>query len=137
MNILHSESTKEYLHVKKTDGFSFIETLISIVILSIVIAGVMSMTILSIRTNFNQINHTKAVKLAEEGVEKKLREEFDTLTGETSAFDSIPGFPTFSREIVVSAIDGDNIQISVEVTWIARARSNLNPITLSVRRTRQ
>lgn len=136
MNILHFRSKKQYQNIKDTDGFSFIETLLSVVILAITIAGVLSMTSVSIHTNFNQINHTKAVKLAEEGVERKLREDFDTLAGESSPMDSLSGFPTFSREITVDTIDNDNKLITVSVTWRARSRSNIDPITLSVRRTR-
>lgn len=117
-------------------GFTFIETLVSVTILLFVIAGVLTMTTVSIKTNFNQINHTRAVKLAEEAVERKLREDFDTLTGETSDFGQIDNFPTYSRTVTVNTIDVDNKTITVSVTWRERSRSGIDPITLSVRRTR-
>ena len=58
---------------------TFIETLIAMTILMYVISGVLTMTTIQMKTNFNQINHTKAVKLAEEALERKMRENFDVL----------------------------------------------------------
>lgn len=136
MYTAHSKPGSEYGDKKKEKGFSFVETLVSITILLIVVSGVLSMTTISMQTNFTQINHTKAVKLAEEAVERKMREDFDTLAGEVSDFDSIPDFSSYSRTITVTTIDGDNKQISVNVTWRVRNRSGIAPITLSVRRTR-
>ncbi len=136
MNIHHSKEKKFYKNNQIERGFSFIETLISVFILLIVVSGILTMTTISIETNFKQINHTKAVKLAEEGIEKKLRENFDSITGEISDFGSIPNFPTYSRTITVNTIDVDNKAIEVSVTWRVRDRSGLKPITLSVRRTR-
>ncbi len=136
MYTAHSKPGSENRDKTKERGFSFIETLVSITILLIVVSGILSMTTISIQTNFTQINHTKAVKLAEEAVERKMREDFDTLTGEVSDFETIANFPSYSRTVIVTTIDGDNKQISVNVTWRVRNRSGLAPITLSVRRTR-
>ncbi len=136
MYTAHSKPGSENGDKKKEKGFSFVETLVSITILLIVVSGVLSMTTISMQTNFTQINHTKAVKLAEEAVERKMSDDFDTLAGEVSDFDSIPNFPSYSRTITVTTIDGDNKQISVNVTWRVRSRSGVAPITLSVRRTR-
>ncbi len=136
MNMHHSESKNKPECRNHNRGFTFIETLVAVVILMIVVAGVLSMTTISIQTNFTQINHTKAVKLAEEALERKLREDFDSLTGETVNFGSIPNFPTYSRNVIVNTIDADNKQITVNVTWKIRNRSGLSPITLSVLRTR-
>ena len=117
-------------------GSTFIETLIAITILMYVLAGILSMTTIQMKTNFTQINHTRAVKLAEEGLERKMREDFDTLTDETNAFDTISDFPQYSRSIRVTTIDPDNKEISVNVTWKERSRSGIQPISLKYRRTR-
>ena len=135
MNTDHSDLNKK--RGGKERGFTFVETLVSITILLFVVAGVLSMTTISIQTNFTQINHTKAVKLAEEAVERKMREDFDSLAGETADFDEIANFPTYSRDIIITTIDADNKDITVNVTWRVRERSGVAPITLSVRRTRQ
>ncbi len=125
---------KKILSGKK--GSTFLETLIAITILMYVIAGILSMTTVQMKTNFNQINHTRAVKLAEEALERKMREDFDTLTGETNDFDSISEFPQYSRTIRVTTIDADNKDITVNVTWRERARTTTPPISLRFRRTR-
>lgn len=136
MNIHHSDRAKGKTQSLNEGGFTFIETLVSVTILLFVITGVLTMTTVSIKTNFNQINHTRAVKLAEEAVERKLRENFDTLVGETTNFGNIENFPTYSRTVTVTTIDADNKTISVSVTWRERSRAGLAPITLAVRRTR-
>jgi len=117
-------------------GSTFIETLIAISILMYVLAGILSMTTIQMKTNFTQINHTRAVKLAEEGLERKMREDFDTLTGESNDFDTISDFPQYSRTIRVTTIDPDNKEITVNVTWKERDRSGIQPISLNYRRTR-
>ncbi|MEN8221948.1 MAG: hypothetical protein ABFR36_01710 [Acidobacteriota bacterium] len=117
-------------------GSTFIETLIAISILMFVLAGILSMTTIQMKTNFNQINHTRAVKLAEEALERKMRENFDTLTGETNDYDTISDFPQYSRTVSVTTIDSDNKDITVRVTWKERQRSSIQPISLNYRRTR-
>ena len=136
MNTHLSERHSSDKSGSREKGFTFIETLVSVTILLFVIAGVLTMTTVSIKTNFNQINHTRAVKLAEEAVERKLREDFDTLAGETVDFGQIDNFPTYSRTVTVNTIDVDNKTITVSVTWRERSRAGLAPITLSMRRTR-
>ena len=118
------------------NGSTFIETLIAMTILMFVLSGVLTMTTIQMKTNFNQINHTKAVKLAEEALERKMREDFDTLTDETHSFETIANFSQYSRTISITTIDADNKKISVSVTWRERDRSGLQPISLSFIRTR-
>ncbi|MEN8154289.1 MAG: type II secretion system protein [Acidobacteriota bacterium] len=120
----------------KNSGFTFVETLVSITILIFVISGVLTMTTVHMKTNFNQINHTKAVKLAEEAIERKMREDFDTLAGETYGFGAIENFPVYSRTVTITTIDAENKRINVSVTWQERSRAEIAPITLSVLRTR-
>jgi type II secretory pathway pseudopilin PulG len=136
MNIHHSESMTTNSKPAKEKGFTFIETLVSVTILLFAIAGVMTMTTISIKTNFNQINNTKAVKLAEEAIERKLREDFDTLSGETFSQGELENFPTFTRTVTINTIDLDNKTITAYVTWKARESSGSPPITLTVMRTR-
>lgn len=123
-------------NISGQSGSTFIETLIAMTIFAYVLSGVLTMTTIQMKTNFNQINHTKAVKLAEEALERKMREDFDTLTDETHAFETIENFSQYSRTISITTIDPDNKEISVSVTWQERDRSGLQPITLRYRRTR-
>jgi len=118
------------------NGSTFIETLIAMTILAYVISGVLTMTTIQMKTNFNQINHTKAVKLAEEALERKMRQNFDALSDETHDFETIADFSQYSRTIRITTIDPDNKEINVSVTWRERDRSGLQPITLKYRRTR-
>ena len=121
---------------KEIKGSTFIETLVAITILMYVLSGVLSMTSVQMKTNFNQINHTKAVKLAEEAIERMMREDFDTMTDEVSTFEEIAEFPQYSRTVTVTTVDAENKDIEVAVTWRERQRSGSAPIILRFTRTR-
>jgi len=117
-------------------GSTFIESLIAITILMFVLSGVMTMTTIQMKTNFTQINHTKAVKLVEEALERKMRENFDSMTSEAHTFNKIADFPQYSRTVNVTTVDPDNKDIEVIVTWQERDRAKIPPISMRFRRTR-
>jgi len=132
----------EVLKLKKISnnkkGFTFIETLVSVTILSFIVIGVLTMTTVHIKMNSYALHHTKAVQLAEEGIEALLR--IDPLLlpsfygGKTESFGDIEKYPDYSRTIIVQNIDMDNYRIISSVIWKSQ-RMNSKPITFSVRRT--
>ena len=133
----------EVLKLKKISnnkkGFTFIETLVSVTILSFVIIGVLTMTTVHIKMNSSALHHTKAVQLAEEGVEILLRLDSSLLPGyyapgKTENFGTIQKYPDFSRTITVSQIDMDNYTITSSVIWRSQ-KINSKPLILSIRRT--
>ena len=124
----------------KQGGFSFIEVLISITILAFVIVGVLTMTTVHIKTNNFALHHTKAVQLAEEGIERLMRIDFDTARTYignpiVEAYDTIPKYAEYTRTITVSNIDNDNVTITTQVRWKTQGL-NSNPVTMQVLRTR-
>lgn len=128
---------KKILNNKK--GFTFVETLVSVTILSFVIIGVLTMTTVHIKMNSFALHHTKAVQLAEEGVEILLRLDSSLLPGyytpgQTEGFGTITKYPDFSRTITVSQIDMDNYTITSSVIWRSQ-KINSKPLILSIRRT--
>lgn len=113
---------KKFSNNKK--GFTFIETLVSVTILSFIIVGILTMTTVHIKMNSFALHHTKAVQLAEEGIEALLR--IDPLLlpgfygGKTEDFGDIEKYPDFSRTITVNQItpgDMDNYTIISSVIW--------------------
>ena len=133
----------EVLKLKKISnnkkGFTFIETLVSVTILSFIIIGVLTMTTVHIKMNSSALHHTKAVQLAEEGVEMLLRLDSSLLSGyytpgKTENFGTIKKYPEFSRTITVNQIDMDNYTIISSVIWRSQ-NINSKPLILSMRRT--
>lgn len=120
----------------RKEGSTFVETLIAMTILMYVISGVLTMTTIQMKTNFNQINHTRAVKLAEEALERKMREDFDSLADEAHSFETIADFSQYSRTVSITTIDPDIKEIVVNVTWRERDRADVAPVSLRFRRTR-
>jgi len=132
----------EVLKLKKISnnkkGFTFIETLVSVTILSFVIVGVLTMTTVHIKMNSSALHHTKAVQLAEEGVEMLLRLDPSLLAGfaggKTEDFDTIKKYHDYSRTITVQNIDMDNYRIISSVIWRSQNLYS-KPIILSILRT--
>ena len=128
---------KKILNNKK--GFTFIETLVSVTILSFIVIGVLTMTSVHIKMNSFALHHTKAVQLAEEGVEMLLRLDPTVLPGyydpgQTENFGTIVKYPDYSRTITVNQIDMDNYRITCSVIWRSQ-RLNSKPLVLSMLRT--
>jgi prepilin-type N-terminal cleavage/methylation domain-containing protein len=131
---------KRNLTKSKQNGFSFIEVLISVTILALVIVGVLTMTTVHIKTNNFALHHTKAVQLAEEGVERMMRMDFDTVfalngSPQVEAYDTIPKYAEFTRTISVTQVDMDNVTIACRVRWKTQGL-NSNPVTMQVFRTK-
>ncbi len=128
---------KKILNNKK--GFTFIETLVSVTILSFIVIGVLTMTSVHIKMNSFALHHTKAVQLAEEGVEMLLRLDSTLLPGyyapgQTEDFGTIKKYPDYSRTITVNQIDMDNYRIMCSVIWRSQ-KLNSKPLVLSILRT--
>ncbi len=130
---------KKILNNKK--GFTFIETLVSVTILSFIVIGVLTMTSVHIKMNSFALHHTKAVQLAEEGVEMLLRLDPSVLPGyydpgQTEDFGTIVKYPDYSRTITVKIDPGDmnNYRITCSVIWRSQ-RLNSKPLVLSMLRT--
>jgi hypothetical protein len=78
-----------------------------------------------------------AIQLAEEALEKKFREAFDTLTSESPEdYGTIKNFETFKRTVTVNSVDADNYTITVTVRWMKGGKES-PPIQFSLLRTRQ
>ena len=138
----HMEVLKLTRNLTKSrqNGFSFIEVLISVTILALVIVGVLTMTTVHIKTNNFALHHTKAVQLAEEGVERMMRIDFDTVFAlqgnpQVEAYDTIAKYPEYTRTPTVTQEDMDNVTITCQVRWRTQGL-NSNPVTMQVFRTK-
>ena len=126
--------SKKFLNNK--GGFSLIEVLIAITLFTFLVLGVLTMTTMGIRTNSYAQHHTKAVQLAESGLELLRRVNYTT---ELSAFDgvvneygSMPQYGEFKRSFQVTyAPDISTLQVTI--TWRIQGRDSI-PIVLSTQR---
>ena len=122
-------------------GFTFIEALVSLGVLTLVFAGVLTMTITNIQSNSFARNHTRAVQLAEEGVERYLSIDFDALLliisgGSSPVIETnMPKNLGFTRTTTLTSIDTDNVSITSSVRW-RRVGTYSKPINISIIRTR-
>jgi hypothetical protein len=122
-------------------GFSFIEVLTAVVLFSFLVVGVLMMTTMNIKSNSYSQHHTKAVQLAESGLELMRRVDYNNelpnYDGVTDPlafndFGTIPNYPEFSRSLLVTW--GTQIStLRVTVTWRSQGVSSF-PMVLTTQR---
>jgi prepilin-type N-terminal cleavage/methylation domain-containing protein len=117
-------------------GFSLIELLIAITVFAFLVIGVLSMTSVQIHSNSFLLHHTKALQLAEAGMELLNRVDYATqLAGYNGVVETnIQNYGGFQREYIVEW-ETDTSRIAVRVFW-QRTGRNSNPIILNSLRTR-
>jgi prepilin-type N-terminal cleavage/methylation domain-containing protein len=121
------------------DGFSLIEVLMAITLFTFLAVGVLTMTTMGIKTNSYTQHHTKAVQLAESGLELLRRVNY---TLELAAFDgvvneygTIPHYLEFRRSFQVTyAPDISTLQVTI--TWRSQGIVSV-PIVLTTQRVAQ
>lgn len=117
----------------KSRGFTLVEVLISIVILAFLAIGILGMTTVTINSNSFIQHHTKAVQLAESGLEEMRRVDYvnqlSNYNGVIEDFGSIPNNPGFRRAFTVNYA-ADISTMTVSVTWRFRG-VNSSPLVLT------
>ncbi len=101
-------------------GFSLIECMIAMVILSVGVLAVCSMSITAAKSNYKSRNLITAVTLAQNTL-NELRPEVDSLSGENEFIETAldeHGNGNYSRNVMVTGMaDFGYTLIEVEVTW--------------------
>jgi len=124
------------INSSKSRGFTLIEVLISIGLLAFLAVGILGMTTMSINSNSYVQHHTKAVQLAESGLEELRRVDYvnqlSAYNGVIQDFGSIPNYPGFRRAFTVDHA-ADISTMTVSVTWRVRGTTSF-PLVLTSRR---
>jgi type II secretory pathway pseudopilin PulG len=101
-------------------GFSLLEVLMATSLFTFLVIGVLTMTTMGIRTNSYAQHHTKAVQLAESGLELLRRVNYATelagFDGVVNDYGTIPQYPEFRRSFQVTyGVDISTLQVTI--TW--------------------
>ena len=117
-------------------AFSLIEVLITITIFTFLVIGVLSMSTMGIRTNSWAKHHTKAVQLAESGLELMRRvnyaTELEDFDGVVNEYGTLPQYREYRRAYeVIFAPDISTIRVTV--TWRTQGAVSF-PVVLSTQR---
>jgi Tfp pilus assembly protein PilV len=112
--------SKKYLNDER--AFSLLEVLVAMALFTFLVIGVLTMTTMGIRTNSYAQHHTKAVQLAESGLELLRRVNYNT----------IPNYLEYRRSFTVNyALDISTLQVAV--TWRNHGVESI-PIVLTTQR---
>ncbi|MBN2399546.1 MAG: prepilin-type N-terminal cleavage/methylation domain-containing protein [Candidatus Aminicenantes bacterium] len=117
-------------------AFSLIEVLMAISLFTFLVVGVLTMTTMGIKTNSYAQHHTKAVQLAESGLELLRRVDYATqlaaFDGVVNDYGTIPQYLEYRRSFQVTYA-ADISVLQVTVTWRTQ-RTVSFPIVLTTQR---
>lgn len=126
--------SKKYLNDER--AFSLLEVLVAMALFTFLVIGVLTMTTMGIRTNSYAQHHTKAVQLAESGLELLRRVNYTTelsgFNGVVNDYNTIPNYLEYRRSFTVNyALDISTLQVAV--TWRNHGVESI-PIVLTTQR---
>ncbi len=121
--------------MRGTRGFTLIEVMIALVLLSVALLGMASVTGSIVRTAVTSDQATTALQLAEDRIEQVRLEpaygRLDTLYAGTES--SLPGFPGFSRQTRVTRISSGTPPAQfTRITVTVQGPGLLRPVTRTV-----
>jgi hypothetical protein len=117
-------------------GFSFVEVLTAVVLFTFLVIGVLMMTTVHINSNAYTQHHTKAVQLAESGLELLRRVNYTValaaFNGVEQDYGTIPNYLDFRRTFAVN-YGAEISTLTVTIHWRVR-NSESSPVILSTQR---
>jgi prepilin-type N-terminal cleavage/methylation domain-containing protein len=107
--------------IKSSKGFTLIETMTAVFILSVGICGVLVIFPLSLKIIHSSDLTTKAVGLAQEKIEEISSDDYESIEVGTASENLSGPFNMFTRQTIVSYVDPANaMQDSVSDTGIKK-----------------
>jgi len=117
------QKSELYLFKRNEQGFTFVETLLTLAIMAVLSAAIVGLLNTLIALEIRQEGKQICLYLAREGLEEVLhvrnQEGFDAITSNRfSQSETIEGYPQFSRQIVVEDVSVDLKKVTVTVTRV-------------------
>jgi prepilin-type N-terminal cleavage/methylation domain-containing protein len=110
--------------LRSNGGFSLIEVMVSLAIISIVFIALADTSIVSLDYNMNNLVREDAVRIADNFMETARNTPFASLATTATplhVYRNVRGKAVdYSVTQTISMLDGNNTQVAVEVTWNAR-----------------
>ena len=107
-------STKERRHDR---GFTLIEIMIAITLLSVGLLGMAGLTVGIIRSNSLSSEVTEATTLAQTKMEDIKRLGYSGVTAQSEAYNTISGYPTYRRVTQVANTPTGMKTVTITVLW--------------------
>ncbi len=111
--------------MKTQKGFTLIEILVAMSLLSIGFLGTASLAVGIVKGNYHARQNTTATVLAQDKLERIINEGYSLAVSSTEGYNNILGYSAFRRNTVVSLNTPlvDMKTINVEVFWKSDAHS--------------
>ncbi|HEY3489785.1 MAG TPA: prepilin-type N-terminal cleavage/methylation domain-containing protein [Candidatus Deferrimicrobiaceae bacterium] len=116
--------TRPILASNSNGGFTLIEVMVSLAIISIVVIALADTSIVSLDYNMNNLVREDAVLIADNVMDTARNTTFVNLASTATPlhiYRNIRGKAVdYSVTRAITPLDGNNTQVAVEVTWAAR-----------------
>jgi prepilin-type N-terminal cleavage/methylation domain-containing protein len=117
------------------EGFSLLELLVALVIVSSALVAAAELQVASISGNAFSNNATVATRLAQNKMEelKKLSNSDAALTPGDHDEGLLPGTPIFSRSYTVTDLSAEVKQVTVSVSWTDKSQRTITLSTMKAK----
>ena len=134
-SVRETVSTRIIRMAQSKKGFSLLELLIALVILSVGLLGAAEMQVASISGNAFSSNVTVATGLAQNKIEelKKLPNSDATLSAGDHDEGLLPGTAIFSRSSNVNDLSAELKRVTVSVRWTDKAQHTITLSTMKAK----
>jgi len=107
--------------MRNNQGFTLVEIMVSMVVLMVMFLGMMQTVLVGIDSNMINVLREEAVLIAEQEMNRARDANFTTLANENGTIARSlrlmnAGVP-FTWNRTVTAIDTNNVQLEIQVTW--------------------
>lgn len=125
------------LRQNRQEGYSLIEVMFALVILSVAILGLASLTMTMIQTNQQNNLRNMAVQLASETAERALGESIDTMASSIESRDvKVQGVDKkFNIRRTVTTLTTDLRQVDIRVSYAFKGATTANTAVIYKHRT--
>ncbi len=111
--------------VQNAKGFTLIEIMVAVTLLSVGLLGMAGLTVGIMRSNSLSNQVTTATALAQAKMEDLKREGYSGATDSAEGYNAISGYPLYSRDTVID-VDTPELgmkTVTITVSWNSNASS--------------
>jgi type IV pilus assembly protein PilV len=117
-------------------GFTLVETMVALVILSVSMLGILDAMVLAMQQNLENFSRNESVRIAEQTMNELRNTAFDDLANGVSAISRRYKQVTrnFAVTWTVNALSANSNSVQVQVSWVVKGKTHTHVVTSIISR---